>query len=428
MNFLKNLTSKHWILISIIASIIVIAIAAISLILIKTGKQADGEQIDNEQSYGIITMTTNDNEVNIELMGSGTVIFDWGDGSEKETTELVYDDEGVFWNSRKYSNTSFRTITITGENITGLNCSYQKLTKLDVSQNTALTKLNCEGNQLTELNVSQNTALTYLSCHDNPLTALDVSQNTALTYLSCNNNKLTALDISQNTVLTNLACTVNQLTTLDVSKNTMLEFLYCHQNKLTALDVSKNTALQELYCGDNQLTADALNNLFGTLHDKDFAKVIGIGNNPGSADCDPSIAEAKGWAVEGFTGTQINDLISISKVQGDISGEHHFFSDSAQGTSEKIMFRVKERVENFAYIEILHSLGDTDNIALLAGERLFGLDELTPEKPLVTATYIGSTIPSRGISFTYKGKINYFYITESGMDGSTLLVRFTPPR
>ncbi len=130
-----------------------------------------------------------------------------------------------------------------------------KLTKLDVSRNTALTYLSCYSNQLTSLDVSKNTALADLSCGSNQLTSLDVSRNTALTYLSCSSNKLTSLDVSKNTALAYLSCYSNQLTSLDVSKNTAFTSLSCGSNQLTSLDVSKNTALTYLSCYSNQLTS-----------------------------------------------------------------------------------------------------------------------------------------------------------------------------
>ena len=140
------------------------------------------------------------------------------------------------------------------ESLTGLDCSYNQLTSLDVSRNTALTELRCDYNQLPSLDVSRNTALTALYCNNNQLTALDVSRNTALTYLVCYNNQLTELDVSRNTALTELSCSGNPLTTLDISMNTALTKLYCAINELTTLDVSRNTALTELYCANNELT------------------------------------------------------------------------------------------------------------------------------------------------------------------------------
>ncbi|MBZ9685713.1 leucine-rich repeat domain-containing protein [Clostridium estertheticum] len=155
--------------------------------------------------------------------------------------------------------------------LTELNCNNNQLTTLDVSKNTALTKLYCYGNQLTTLDVSKNTALTSLGCGSNGLTTLYT--NTALTSLDCDYNKLTTLDVSKSIALTELNCVNNQLTTLDVSKNTALTLLNCstnqlitldtntaltsldcRANQLTTLDVSKSIALTELLCNSNQLT------------------------------------------------------------------------------------------------------------------------------------------------------------------------------
>ncbi len=139
------------------------------------------------------------------------------------------------------------------ESLTDLDCAYNELTSLDVSQNTTLTELRCYDNQLTSLDISRNTALTALFCNNNQLTELDVSQNTALTDFECSFNQLTALDVSRNTALTDLRCGENQLTELDVSRNTALTLLLCGKNQLTELDVSPHTELKRLTCYSNQL-------------------------------------------------------------------------------------------------------------------------------------------------------------------------------
>jgi hypothetical protein len=128
-------------------------------------------------------------------------------------------------------------------NLEDLDCSGNKLTTLDLSNNTALTRLDCYSNNLSTLNVSNNTALTYLNCGSNKLTALDVSDNTALTYLSCGSNKLTALNVSNNTALTDLFCSDNNLSTLDVSNNTELRYLNCSDNPIEKLDIRNNPKL-----------------------------------------------------------------------------------------------------------------------------------------------------------------------------------------
>ena len=140
-------------------------------------------------------------------------------------------------------------------NLKVLNCSHNRLTKLDVSKNTVLQELVCWENQLTSLDVSQNTALQELACFENQLTSLDVSQNPALQKLNCGHNRLTSLDVSKNTELTYLKCSYNRLTELDVSKNTELTYLDCGYNRLTELDVSQNTKLTALYFVSNKITS-----------------------------------------------------------------------------------------------------------------------------------------------------------------------------
>ena len=137
-------------------------------------------------------------------------------------------------------------------NLDTLNCSYNQLDTLDLSDNSGLISLVCYNNRLTVLNVTSCTALTRLYCYDNQLTELNLTNNAALTELYCGSNRLTELDVTSNTALTHFSCSYNQLTGLDVTKNANLVELYCNNNQLTELDVNGNKALLTLYCSDNQ--------------------------------------------------------------------------------------------------------------------------------------------------------------------------------
>ena len=105
-----------------------------------------------------------------------------------------------------------------------------------------------------------------------------------------------------------LNCERNQLSSLTAGNNPKLEYLSCYRNQLTSLDVSECPALGMLYCYNNQLTADALNDLFESLHSNEVwvtegnithGKRIFVTGNPGAKDCDRSIATKKGWGVSG---------------------------------------------------------------------------------------------------------------------------------
>ena len=130
--------------------------------------------------------------------------------------------------------------------VTYLNVDNQNISNLTgIEDCTALTNLECNWNQLTSLDVSNNIALIQLDCSYNQLTSLDVSNNTFLYYLYCFYNQLTSLDVSSNTALLELEFISNQLTTLDVSSNTALQQLDCNNNQLTSIDL-RNHSLQNL--------------------------------------------------------------------------------------------------------------------------------------------------------------------------------------
>lgn len=131
-----------------------------------------------------IIMTSNKTgEMEIFVAGSDTMTIDWGDGTKKETHTLSIYDLGFSKPHRfihTYSDTSYRMITMYGQNITHLHCQENQINILDVSKTATLEELWCDSNQLTSLDVSKNIMLTWLGCSYNQLTSLDVSKNTAI--------------------------------------------------------------------------------------------------------------------------------------------------------------------------------------------------------------------------------------------------------
>jgi Leucine-rich repeat (LRR) protein len=123
---------------------------------------------------------------------------------------------------------------------------------LDDSVTTAnintLSSLNLSSSSISDLTgIEAFSALTYLDCEDNKLTTLDLSQNTALNYLDIDANALTSLEVSLNTALTFLECADNQLITIDLSQNIALTVALCENNQLTSLDLRN---------GNNTLVVD----------------------------------------------------------------------------------------------------------------------------------------------------------------------------
>lgn len=125
--------------------------------------------------------------------------------------------------------------------LTGLNCSGNSLTGLDLSSNPNLKTLYCDYNFLTGLNILSNTMLTILSCHDNYLTNLNVANNTALISVTCSKNQLPGLFLDNNPALKYLNCQDNQITFLSLHAHLALREIRCHNNQLTTLNVKNGS-------------------------------------------------------------------------------------------------------------------------------------------------------------------------------------------
>ncbi|MCL2027816.1 MAG: hypothetical protein FWG79_04935 [Bacteroidales bacterium] len=221
-------------------------------------------------------------------------------------------------------------------------------------------------------------------------------------------------------------CEESQLTALDVSQHTTLAHLFVGGNRLTALDVSKNTALIELFVGNNQFTADGLNALFSTLPNKGGTVVIL--DNPGSADCDPSIAEAKGWTVVGFEGnkgsastdTDYAIRLVVKAALSQFSSYHGTLDEDSEFGASVIIARTT--VRDFIFFELSHeNRAEPQKPVNLEQNTIFKLNELTPEKPFVTNLLEGW---QRGFSYVDENNVRRFFSIEFDDDGVAYLLEF----
>ena len=139
-------------------------------------------------------------------------------------------------------------------NIWLLECYYNNLTTIDLSNNKKLSYINCHHNKLEELDVSGLPLLKTFYCGHNALPSIDVSKNEKLEDFDCQDNHLDTLDVSQNKELVKLGCGHNNLTELDVSENKKLKTLGFYENKLRNLNLGNQTELEWLSCGKNPLS------------------------------------------------------------------------------------------------------------------------------------------------------------------------------
>ena len=281
--------------------------------------------------------------------------------------------------------------------LTKLVCSYNQLTDLDVSKNTALKWLQFDRNQLTTLDVSKNTALTWLDCLENKMTALDVSQNTALDHLICCANQLTTLDVSKNTALTYMRCMANKLTALDVSHNTSLNWLDCDYNQLTTLDISQNTALSWLNCRGNKLTTldvsqnASLTDLLCAAQESEQNRLLYV------ADKAYGYFDVDGWNI--IRGGQAEEVVLVDNeplyipepfTAQHISYTHNFSKETQRGVAsgwESLVLPFDVQSISCDSVEIVPFRANA------VGYSKFWLAEVNPETGFTAATSIEANKP-----------------------------------
>ena len=97
-----------------------------------------------------------------------------------------------------------------------------------------INELDCSGNKLTKLDLSRWVNLLYLYYSGNQLAEIDISNCESLYDFICSENLLTDLDVTHNPELYMLECSDNRLTSLDLTNNPRLEYLWCYENYMDA--------------------------------------------------------------------------------------------------------------------------------------------------------------------------------------------------
>ena len=101
-------------------------------------------------------------------------------------------------------------------------------------------------NKIARINISQNKKLVHLTLMNNKLTNINLKQNKKLQNLQLDNNKLKALDLTNNKELYGLSLSTAVFKTLNLSKNVNLSWIYFQDMKLSNLNLSKNKKLKRV--------------------------------------------------------------------------------------------------------------------------------------------------------------------------------------
>ncbi|MAD30061.1 MAG: hypothetical protein CMC00_03425 [Flavobacteriaceae bacterium] len=240
--------------------------------------------------------------------------------------------------------------------LTYLDCRYNSLTSLDVSNNLFLENLYCNNNQITEIDLINNDSLNWLQIAYNDLSSLDVSMNEKLEYLSCEFNNLINLDVNDS--LKELRCFFNEISTLSISNNHNLTYIACNNNEILSLDLSDLYNLDILYCSDNLLIELDLRNGFNST----MTEMIAY-NNPflSCINVDDVEWSENNWISENYN---IDDSIifSLDCQNEDINIEGQWFTninDYVEISSDSFIIFIFENEDCYELEEYTYTLDDS---------------------------------------------------------------------
>ena len=252
-------------------------------------------------------------------------------------TELAY------WGKTKFPGNLADFPNLTRLSIRGVE------TPLDLSKNSKLKDLDCSYNGLTRLDVSVLPDLEKLVCDGNELVSLDLSRNPRLKELECSNNKLPELDVSVLSDLEKLKCKWNAITSLDLSQTTKLVELDCSNNKLTSLDISRCPAIKDVRLGFNNLTEFNFSHTkLENLNSRGAFKSSNLTFYDGNAiadymiDCWVFTGAAEPKQIDGEANRNL--LQSIRDYKRDIAAKEHVAAEEQRAKAHRLAAEYKRQI------------------------------------------------------------------------------------
>lgn len=252
-------------------------------------------------------------------------------------TELAY------WGKTKFPGNLADFPNLTRLSIRGVE------TPLDLSKNSKLKDLDCSYNGLTRLDVSVLPDLEKLVCKGNELVSLDLSRNPRLKELECSNNKLPELDVSVLSDLEKLKCKWNAITSLDLSQTTKLVELDCSNNKLTSLDISRCPAIKDVRLGFNNLTEFNFSHTeLENLNSRGAFKSSNLTFYDGNAiadymiDCWVFTGAAEPKQIDGEANRNL--LQSIRDYKRDIAAKEHVAAEEQRAKAHRMAAEYKRQI------------------------------------------------------------------------------------
>ena len=241
-------------------------------------------------------------------------------------------------------------------NLRFLNCAFNELTNLDLSQNSLLNNVMCGFNNIQNLNISQNINLEHLMCSHNPISNIDLTQNINLKTLNCGVMFINELDVSQNLNLDTIACGYNQISNLDLSNNQLLIALFCGYNQLESLDIRNGNNINftdfEANNNDSLYCISVDDSAWSTNNWTNIDSITSFSN-----DCNPSLTNI---FVEKISlmiypnPTNKNITISLNNFNGNIQTEVYDLIGNRLQLTDKTTISLRDYAKGIYILKVAY--------------------------------------------------------------------------
>jgi len=108
----------------------------------------------------------------------------------------------------------------------------------------------------------------------------------------------------------------------------------------------------------------------------------------------------------------------ISRTVDELLNKYDSFHEYISNEDgDKLIIRTDKVIKDFAFISV-NWREDDNKISLFAGDTLFSVDELSPEKPFVVKLLdLGGILPAYGISFVDENGLRRYFTIDSDRRG-----------
>lgn len=106
---------------------------------------------------------------------------------------------------------------------------------------------------------------------------------------------------------------------------------------------------------------------------------------------------------------EVLNNIQIDRATDELLNKYNSFHEyNIDEDGDRLIISTDTVIKDFAFISVDYD--DTgDKISFLAGDKLFSVDELSPEKPFIVKLLIPGSVPTYGISFVDENGVERYY-------------------